>query len=143
MDHQEWIMSRVETFLEPFFQARNDAELMDARLIEWAAVLLPVSARSIDMAMLEYHKNGPRAKGSQKLLKPAVGDIYALTGRFEGASGVAAKHDRAASFADRYKRNEGIPAFCFKDAELMAEIVERNLLPREALLHHGATLPED
>ena len=138
-DHQGWIMGRTETFLEPFFQAFNDADLMDARLIEWAEVLSPLSAHAINAAMVDYHRNGPRSvKG--KLLKPAVGDIYALGAKLEPPKGGGPKFDRAASFAERYKK-EGVPPFYFKDDRLMAEILDRNLLPVEELKRQGAFIP--
>lgn len=133
-------MGRTETFLEPFFQAFNDADLMDARLIEWAEVLLPLSAHAINAAMVDYHRNGPRS-GKGKLLKPAVGDIYALGAKLEPPKGGAEKFDRAANFADRYKRGEGVPPFYFKDDRLMAEILDRNLLPVEELKRQGAFIP--
>ena len=100
-DHQAWIMGRTETFLEPFFQALNDPELMDARLIEWAEVLAPLSARDINAAMVDYHRNGPRS-GKDKLLKPAVGDIYRLGVRLRDQRRRAA----GVGFADPYKTRE-------------------------------------
>ncbi len=132
-------MGRTETFLEPFFQAFNDADLMDARLIEWAEVLAPLSARAINAAMVDYHRNGPRS-GKGKLLKPAVGDIYALGAKLEPPKGGGAKFDRAASFAERYKK-EGVPPFYFKDDKLMAEVLDRGLLTADQLERHGAFIP--
>ena len=138
-DHQGWIMGRTETFLEPFFQVFNDGDLKDARLIEWAEVLAPLSARAINAAMIDYHRNGPRSvKG--KLLKPAAGDIYAIGAKIEPPKGGGQKFDRAASFAERYK-NGGVPSFLFKDDKLIAEVLDRKLLPMEGLKHHGAFIP--
>jgi hypothetical protein len=113
-------MGRVDTFLEPFYSER-DLDLMDARAIEWASVLLPLTAREIDDAMVEYHRTGGKTSAKGWLLKPAAGDIYRLAIKARAAKQAAER----VGFAESYKNapEETKPKEPRMTAERAAEIM--------------------
>ena len=50
--------------------------------MQWAHVLEGLPRDAIDKGIIEYQRNGPRSQTTHKLIKPAVGDIYAFAKQF-------------------------------------------------------------
>lgn len=60
--HAQWISGRVETLLAHYFQPENPAELQEAAIDDWIAMLLPFSKQAIEAACSDYLRNEARRR---------------------------------------------------------------------------------
>lgn len=76
LSDRKWIIGRIEVLLNDFYRKDLGEAFDTAAQIQWADVLEGLPREAINKGCIDYQRNGPRSQATNKLIKPAAGDIY-------------------------------------------------------------------